>query len=212
MSKATMQTSLWAEEVKEHGLRGALVERLKFHGGMNAAVCADATGASLQTIRHHFAAMVEQGKALFSKPDNTDWIVQAPVTSNAGQTVQVVVRSKGRSKTVLKTEEAFDQLIQNAHRLRGLGLRVERTLIKNGVEVLGVDTFEAYPDRIRFKINDNRERRLYLYASLSQGYYVCYGVGLPGNSCGWYKGLSQATKVLYGLLDDSGAVNQRRKR
>ena len=124
----------------------------------------------------------------------------------------------------LKTDECVDEVQRNLldplARVSQMATKAERALRRNGVKVVrvtasfgeNISCLTPAKVKLRLQINDNRDQRLYLWIDAEKGYEVSYGIGLPGSSWGWFKGLPNATKVLYEKLEKSNAVNPRRKR
>lgn len=65
MSKTTISTSLWKEEVVEFGLYRCIAERLSFHGTLFDDDVSTNSGASRHTVRKYFARLVRVGKATY---------------------------------------------------------------------------------------------------------------------------------------------------
>lgn len=61
----------WTNELKRAvSSEAALLDRLKFHGGMSAAMIRENTGWCLNTVRKHMHRLMASGQATEYRPDH----------------------------------------------------------------------------------------------------------------------------------------------
>jgi hypothetical protein len=68
---------LWHDEMTKAGLNAGILDRLKFHNGLQMKQIVEHTGVSARTIKKHANRLVEQGLATWSRQPAQieDWIL-----------------------------------------------------------------------------------------------------------------------------------------